>query len=673
MLNREKMDRNRSEEQHTEYLFVLVLNALMSVALFFLHPVFGVLGVVATGVCVYLVWMSGKENESRIKNAIENLNEDFDEVTKNAVFGMPFPMAVLNGEGNFLWYNSNFKKLFYIEQTRLGKNYREFFPNVGLKTLREKAGEPFRIEQDQSAYLFYHNSTESEGREPLILLYGIDNTENEAVRQAWFDQQPVVGTIYLDNYDDVRSKTAEADRPILFAEIDRELNACVARYGAFLLKYEMDRYLMLMERAMFEKAQKEKFRLFDPIRDVRRGNEMTPTLSVGFAQGERTPEELLRDSRSAVDIALSRGGDQIVIKDGENLSFFGGKTQATERHTKVKARVTAHAIGQMIREASEVFVMGHANPDMDSFGSCLGMLCLVQTYDATVHIVLDEVTPAIDNLYNKAVSELPGLGSLILSPQEAAEQVQPTSLVIVLDNHRHYSTAAPALLDVGARVVVVDHHRRGRDAIAHAAISYIEPYASSASELVTELLTYTDENIKLPVVVAEGLLAGITVDTKNFFYQTGVRTFEAAALLKRHGANSVEVKQLFKDEFELIRCRSEVISGATEFAHHTIIGRFEREREGSTLIASQAADDLLNIRGIDASFVLTRINGKSHISARSLGDVSVQLIMERIGGGGHLTAAATQLAMPIDLAEQQLKKAILEYFEEEQRDEGHSD
>lgn len=657
----------------TEITIIAVLNAIIAIALYVLHPIAGVIGTVICGYLVYNAWLKEKEYATVAKRAIEEMNEDFDEVTKNAVFGMPFPMAVLNEEGSFLWYNVNFKRVFGIQESVLGQNFRVTFPDVEIKQLKQKTEIPFKIELDEKIYLFYHNITDGVNRDRLILLYGVDNTENENIRRDWFNQQPVIAQIYIDNYDDIRSKTAESDRPILFAQIDRAINEFAMAHDALLLKYESERYLLVTDRGMFAKMEKEKFRFVEQVHALKRGNGVVPTLSVGVALGASEPGNLIQEARSAMDIALSRGGDQVVIKEGENLRFFGGKNQATGRHNKVKARVVAHDIEKLIEECDKVFVMGHTNPDMDSFGACLGMHALVHFLKKPSFIVLDEVTPAIDNLYNKAVKEWEGLGECILDPQQAVAAATPSSLVIVLDNHRRFSTACPELVHEDAKVVIVDHHRRGRDYISSAVISYIEPSASSASELVTEILSYIGEKIKLPQVAAEGLLAGITVDTKNFFYQTGVRTFEAAALLKSQGADSIVIKQLFKDDYQLVRYRSEVIANARIFEHHTIIGRFDHEIEGSSLIASQAADDLLNIRGIDASFVLTRIPGKTHISARSLGAVSVQLIMERIGGGGHLTASATQLAMSPDEAEDQLKKAIREYFEEESDSEGNTD
>lgn len=671
--NRQKNKRSEDIRQvnWSDVIVYPIIAGLMTIGLFVWNPIAGIIGLLGTVYLTYNAYMQEKESKTAVTSAIEDLNLDFDEITKNAVFGMPFPMAVLNQQGNFLWYNSSFKSIFGIEGSLLGRGYKNIFDNVSLDNLLRKDDEYFRTSMDDKVFLFYHNVTVNSQGEKLVLLYGVDNTEDEEIRDAWAAEKMVVWTVYFDNYDEIRAKTPEQDRPLTFAQVDRLVNSYAQNYDAFVVKYESDRYMIVMEEALFQLAEEQKFYLLEDLRDLPLEEKIRPTFSIGIGRGNHNPQDLQKEARNAIDIALSRGGDQVVIKDGEELRYFGGKTQATERYTKVKARVTSNAISQFIEEAKDVLVMGHKNPDMDSFGACLGMLALVRSHQKTAYIVLDEVTPAIENLYNKAINDIPDLSNFILTPAEGMRQLSAASLVVVVDNHRHASTANPDLLDKGNRVIIVDHHRRGNDYIKDAVISYIEPYASSSSELVTELLSYDDENFKLPQVIAEGLLAGITVDTKNFFYQTGVRTFEAAALLKRHGADSTVIKELFKDDFDLVRGKSEIISNAEYFDDRFIIGTFDHDMEGSTLVASQATDALLAIRGIEAAFVLTPSNGRIHISARSVGKISVQLIMEKLGGGGHLTAAATQLDTTMEEAKQQLKDAITEFVKEDE-DESNS-
>lgn len=650
----------------TEVFVVAIVGLLMTVGLFFWNPYAGVAGFVGTVFLSTHSYLRERESQRSVMEAIETLDLHFDEITKNAVFGMPFPMTVLDEHGLFLWYNSYFKKLFHIQDSLLGQRYDKLFADVPAKMLTGKNVEPFRVNVGDRIYLFYNNVTGSSKGESLILLYGIDNSDDEEVRRRYQEEQPVLAVVVLDNYDELRATMPEADRPLAFAKIDGLISRFAADYDAPIIKYESDRYLLVLTQDGLERMKKEKFRLLEQLKTETEGlTTIRPTVSIGVGYGEDTPAQKMLEARSALDIALARGGDQAVLKSGEQLDYFGGKNQATQRMTKVKARVMSNTMRSFVEEASNVLIMGHQNADMDSLGSCLGMFTFAEQAGGDAWIVLDEVTASIENLYQKVSNEAPELAKRIIRPQRAVELRNAQSLVVVLDNHRHDATAEPKLLDEGNRVILIDHHRRGAGYIQGAEISYIEPYASSTSEMVTELISYQDSDMALPKVVAEALLAGITVDTKNFFYQTGTRTFEAAAYLKRKGADSVVIKELFKDDFDLMRYRSEILVGATHIAPDIMIGRFPHDMEGSTLIASQAADDLLGIRGVKASFVLTLAKQRVHISARSLGDISVQLIMEKLGGGGHLTSAATQLNGSLDEAQKKLEEAIFAYLKEE--------
>ncbi len=450
------------------------------------------------------------------------------------------------------------------------------------------------------------------------------------------------------------------------------INEYFKKYNCLIRKYENDRFMILSEYQDYKNIHEDKFSILDKVRDIDKGNALPPTLSIGVGIAGANPSEIYSDSRDAINIALSRGGDQTVIKLEDNYEYFGGKTKAIEKTSKVRSRVISQALKRMMQTSPDIYVMGHNNPDMDSFGSALGIYEGAKSMGKQAYIILNEVTKPIENMYARVTEELEELTDNILTEEEALARISPQSLVIVTDNHRKNSTEGPALLDRTDNIFIIDHHRRGKDYIKKATISYIEPYASSASELVTEILSYLDENFKARTPVAESLLAGITVDTKNFVYQTGVRTFEAASVLKRWGADSVYIKRMFKDDFEIVKYKSEVIADSFMVNDFIAVAHFNREIDGSTLIASQAADDLLNIKGVLASFVLTRANNKIHISGRSLGDISVQLILERIGGGGHLTAAATQLDMSMENAEKMLRKAIIEYIREEEENESNT-
>lgn len=647
------------------YIFILILPLIISIILFFYEKIFATIGLILVVLLYFYIKKIDDNNEDFFQAYIDELDYSFDEITKNVVFQMPFPIVILEDGKTIKWHNSNFKELFEAKNL-IGKSVNNFITDFSQIDFSKQSTDPITVDIYDKVYEFYYSTIKREKfDDELTFVYGIDNTADENIKKIFKDRRLVVLTMYIDNFDDLRQSTKASDRSSLSGEIDRIIMNYFEKFGAMVRKYENDRYMVMIHYDDYKKIYDSKFKILDLVREVKKGNSIQPTLSVGVGLSGSKPIDIYEESRISIDIALSRGGDQVVIKEGDNYEYFGGKSKATEKISKVRSRVISQALKRMVETSSKVFVMGHNNPDMDSFGSALGIYEGIKSIGKECYFVLNEVNKPIENIYNRTVEDLEGFRENVVTENRALELMDQGSLVIVTDNHRKNSTEAPSILDKTDQIVIIDHHRRGNDYIRNATISYIEPYASSASELVTEILNYFDESFKARVPVAEALLAGLTVDTKNFVYQTGVRTFEAASILKRWGADSIIIKRMFKDDFEIVKYKSEVIADSTVVNDFIAIGHFNREMDGSTLIASQAADDLLNIKGVKASFVLTRSNDKIHISGRSLGDISVQLILERIGGGGHLTSAATQLDMSIEEAEIMLKKAIKEYLEEE--------
>ena len=647
------------------YIFILILPLIISIILFFYEKIFATIGLILVVLLYFYIKKIDDNNEDFFQAYIDELDYSFDEITKNVVFQMPFPIVILEDGKTIKWHNSNFKELFEAKNL-IGKSVNNFITDFSQIDFSKQSTDPITVDIYDKVYEFYYSTIKREKfDDELTIVYGIDNTSDENIKKIFKDRRLVVLTMYIDNFDDLRQSTKASDRSSLTGEIDRIIMNYFEKFGAMVRKYENDRYMVMIHYDDYKKIYDSKFKILDLVREVKKGNSIQPTLSVGVGLSGSKPIDVYEESRISIDIALSRGGDQVVIKEGDNYEYFGGKSKATEKISKVRSRVISQALKRMVETSSKVFVMGHNNPDMDSFGSALGIYEGIKSIGKECYFVLNEVNKPIENIYNRTVEDLEGFRENVVTEIKALELMDQGSLVIVTDNHRKNSTEAPSLIDRTEQIVIIDHHRRGNDYIRNATISYIEPYASSASELVTEILNYFDESFKARVPVAEALLAGLTVDTKNFVYQTGVRTFEAASILKRWGADSIIIKRMFKDDFEIVKYKSEVIADSTVVNDFIAIGHFNREMDGSTLIASQAADDLLNIKGVKASFVLTRSNDKIHISGRSLGDISVQLILERIGGGGHLTSAATQLDMSIEEAEIMLKKAIKEYLEEE--------
>ena len=430
-------------------------------------------------------------------------------------------------------------------------------------------------------------------------------------------------------------------------------------------KYENDKYILIFENKNLQQIQSRKFDLLDQIREIDEGNTISITLSMGVGVNGKNPNENYEYARSAIDIALGRGGDQAVVKENNNLSFYGGKTKAIEKRNKVRSRVISHALMQLIDQSDQVFVMGHKNPDMDSFGASIGIIRAVKNRNKKAYFVLGGTNPSIKNIYDRMQEEQPEYLDLVLEPEEAINMVDRSSLLVVVDNHKPSFTEVPELLNLTDKVVLIDHHRRGAEFIKDTVLTYLEPYASSTCELVTEILYYMSDKMEMTKFEADALLAGITVDTKNFTFQTGVRTFEAASILKRAGADTTSVRQLFRDDFDTFLHKAEVVKNSKIVFEKVAIGKLERDMEDSILIAAQSANDLLNINGVEATFVLTLWGGKVHISGRSLGNISVQLILEKLGGGGHLTSAGTQIeGRTLEQVEDMLVEAIDEYLKE---------
>lgn len=652
---------------------IMALPSIASIVLFYFNEIIGSISIILSILLYFFLTKINKKKKDDLQAYVDQMNVSFDSITKNVVFEMPFPIVIVEDDRTIKWHNTYFRDLF-DNKSIVGNKIEDFLPEFADFDFKEDGlRTPRNINiKDKVLQFYYQTIINDEDGKSQTFLYGIDNTYDESIKKLFKNKRLVFYSVFIDNYEDIRNATQSIDRPAVLGEIDRVINEYFKTYDGIIRKYENDRFMVISEYQDYRKIYESKFSILDQVRNIQKGNSLPPTLSIGVGIAGAKPSDIYSDSREAVDIALSRGGDQAVVKLEDNYEYFGGKTKAIEKTSKVRSRVISQALKRMMQSSPDIYIMGHNNPDMDSFGSSLGVYEGAYHMGKEAYIVLDEVTKPIENMYQRVTSELGELKANILTEDEALAKISPQSLIIVTDNHRKNSTEAPALLDKNDNIFIIDHHRRGKDYIANATISYIEPYASSASELVTEILSYLDEDFRARTPVAESLLAGITVDTKNFVYQTGVRTFEAASILKRWGADSVYIKRMFKDDFEIVKYKSEVIADSFIVNDSIAIAHFNRDIDGSTLIASQAADDLLNIKGVLASFVLTISNNKIHISGRSLGDISVQLILERIGGGGHLTAAATQLDMSMENAEDMLRKAINEYLREEEENESNT-
>ena len=618
----------------------------------------------------YLVYYNYKQIEQKNKEMtkyVEGLSNDFDSAAKHAIFNMPFPMVFIDDEGEITWYNTPFLKLLEEEEI-VNKSLSELVPDFSFtELLKENENESIPIYYKDRHFQVYPNFLEEKktsGKGKITVLYWVEDTDYAVLRKNYTNEKTVVLRIDVDNYEDVKNSTPDIHKPIVLAEIDQLINSYFAQYKGIVRKFENDKYMVILTQDSMETIKSKKFDLLDNIRDLSMGNTIPITLSIGACQAGINLIKSYENAIAAIDIALGRGGDQAVVNIGNTFVFYGGKSKAMAKRNKVKARVIGDALRQLIDQNERVFVMGHKNPDMDSIGSSVGVMRAIQNREKESFLVLNGENPSIKNLMARMREESPEMASRIVTGEEAAEKMNEESLLIVLDNHKPTMTEAPELLELTDKVVVIDHHRRGAEFINNPVLTYLEPYASSTAELVTEILTYMGEETNLTKFEAEALLAGITVDTKNFSFQTGVRTFEAASVLKRAGADTTAVRQLFRDDFSTFVNKAEVIKTAKIIFEKVAIGRLEKQMDDSVLVAALAANELLNINNVEASFVLSQLDEEIHISGRSLGNISVQLILENLGGGGHLTSAGAQVETSMEEAEKLLVDTVEKYLEE---------
>ena len=499
----------------------------------------------------------------------------------------------------------------------------------------------------------------------MLLLYWINRTDLKEAKDTIDKEKIATILLYIDNLDEVKSSVEDSARATITGNVETEIINYFNAYEATVRKYDDDRYLIIANNENLQKIIQKKFDILDRVRDLKVQSIIPLTLSISATTDGETPLKQYEIARNTMDIALGRGGDQAVLRRGHNYEYFGGKSKAVEKTTKVKARVVGGALRSLIDDASNVVIMPHKNADMDAIGSAIGVVKLVRMRGKTAYIALNSVNMSIRNIMAR-LKEEESLNGVVRTEAELSSLIDDKTLLIVVDHHKKSISEAPDLVDQIRDRVVIDHHRRSGEFIESTELVFLEPYASSTCELVTELFTYMTDNVVLSKFEAEALLAGITVDTKNFTVQTGVRTFEAASMLRRFGADPESVKKYFKEDYMVIKNRADIVRQSEIFMDDTIIGILEDKVDNSILIAAQAADEMLSINGMKASFVAVKIsNNETHVSARSLGEISVQLIMEKLGGGGHLNQAATRIDLSVDLAVEELKRKIKEYKDEE--------
>lgn len=655
----------------SDFYVLFLFMVLISAFVLYFQFIFGIVSFILTFISFILVLYYIKNKNIEYEEDIRKYKDSLDNIASEVVYKMPFPVAVLNNKGRVKWYSPEFSELFSGSDI-IGIDINSEISSFNITEVLKKGYGKVNWETKKFNYLVYYNVVKDEDNGDVnVIIYLIDNLAYSKLKKQYEEETLNSIVIYIDNYEDVRNNVKEDFKAILIAEMDKIIINYFSSLGAIIRKYDSGKYIVISNDIILQKIKHDKFSIIEKLKAIEISGNIKPTLSIGVGLGGKNPFEKYKEAQTALDMALGRGGAQIVFKNGEDLDFYGGKNNKGVERNKVKARVISQALENIIRESSEVFVMGHKNPDMDCFGAALGVMAICKELKKDCYMVLEDVPVTIRNIYDRVRVGEPDYVDMMIPPEKAYDICRDTSSVILVDNSRTLSTEAPYLLDVTSKIVVIDHHRIGKDFVENPMLTYLEPYASSACELVTEIIYYMFEKIDLDKLIAESLLAGIVVDTKNFYYKTGVRTFEMASYLKRFGADSIAVKQLFKDNFNTIKLKSNVLSNAISYRNYICIGVFPEEIEESMLIAAQAADELLGVLDIECSFVLTIVSGQIHISGRSLGKISVQLILEKLGGGGHYTSAGARLDCSMEEAIEKLKKAIDEYLLEEGIDESN--
>ena len=632
-----------------------------------LSPLLAVAEALVSALVLYVGVRRNRMAQHSVRQYLDRVSGGMDTARSSNMLYAPLPMLVFDlNTGEILWGNDRFLALTDLKEKMFEALVGDVIPGFdGHWMLEGKREAPEHVVWNHRTYRVYgalsHPDQLKGDHSMLATTYWLDITESEQMRQTLDMTRPSVAILMIDNYEDLMKACPESKRSALLADIEGKLNDWCAGSGALLLSYDRDRYLFVMEEKDFAVYAEKKFDVLDAVRTVESGG-VTATLSIGVGRDGDSFESLFKNADLALEMALSRGGDQAVVKDRNNFEFYGGRSKTTEKRTKVKSRVMANALRELIDDARNVYVMGHKYADMDSLGAAAGICCISRKLGKKAQIVIDTENNAAHPVL-RALQQMPEYAGVFVNGDTAFLHAQPDTLLVVVDTNRPDSVESEPLLESCTRVAVIDHHRRGSSYIDKMTLNYHEPYASSASELVTELMQYLLEPTDILKCEAEALLAGVVLDTKNFTNRTGGRTFEAAAYLRRCGADTQDVQRMFQSDLDAMVTRYAIMRQAE--IYHSDIAIVAADEAYDRVTAAKAADELLTIRGIRASFVMYRKDDGVYMSARSLGEVNVQVILEALGGGGNSTTAGGQAkGITVAEAKEKLLAAIDKYFED---------
>ncbi|SDW99988.1 DHH family phosphoesterase [Paenibacillus sp. CF384] len=643
---------NRWHGMHHLWAFVLMI--LLTVTLAFYEWKLGMLGLLLCGAVGFYSVMAERAFRRDLKVYLGTLSYRVKKAGNEVISDLPFGIILYNEDKTVEWHNAFVTHMLERESV-VGDSLEDLFPTLSQAKEREGTVE---AHVGNSVY-------ELQFRFDERLLYIRDMTQRWQLAKRYEEEKLALGIVMMDNLDEVTQGMDDQQRSTLLSKATAEITDWANKFHVYLKRLTSDRYLVITDMRTLKQLELSRFVLLDEVREITAENKIPMTLSIGFAAGAESVVELGHWAQTSLDYALGRGGDQAAVKVGQRQSFYGGKSNAVEKRTRVRARVVAHALRDLIKDSDRVVIMGHKMPDMDAIGASIGVLKAAMLFNKEAYIVLEGVNPSIQKMM-EMLREEERIAKRFITPEQAKELINGNTLVVVVDTHKASMVKEPKLLTQTDKIVVVDHHRRGEEFIANAILVYMEPYASSTCELITELLQYINDRVLLDVREATALLAGITVDTKSFSLRTGSRTFEAASFLRRNGADSTLIQRMLKEDLTEYIKKAEIIKQAEIVYDHIAIAMTEQGRQYSQLLIAQTADTLLNMTDVLASFVIgERPDGLIGISARSLGHMNVQVVMERMGGGGHLTNAAAQQEGTVVEVAQRLKQVLQELDKEE--------
>ena len=616
--------------------------------------------------------INNKRRKSELSEQLKDLTLNVNKTAKTTLINSPFPLIIIEANGNIIWrsekFNNEFKDLNKdnLELMALLNNIKQIAVSKKNSMEKKQKGK-IEIEFDINRRTYkisgtYIKTNKDENNDYTFILYFIDQTEIKKLQEKEEETEINIGMISIDNYDEINQRLSGEIKSQVIAKIEQCIYEWALSYSALVVKVERDKFYVVIDNKNLENAKKDKINILQQIKELPILDGIQATLSISFSKDGETLDEKYRSAQAVQEIALGRGGDQAIIKQNQKYEFFGGRTEEVEKRTKVKARTVASALVKLIEESDRVLIMGHTNSDMDAIGSALGIYRLTKTLNKEANIIVDSKAVGILSFLETIENDKEYIGCVI-NGETALEKMTDNTLLVIVDTNKVNYVESVKVLENASKIVEIDHHRKSTDYIKDTVLSFHEVYASSASELVTEIIQYSPIKIKLTPIEIEALYAGIMLDTKEFTFKTGVRTFEAAAYLRKCGVDIIKVKKWFQDDLKTYQTISNIISKAEIVKESIAISTYDEDELNTTIVIAKAADELLTISGISASFVLGKTDDIIYISGRSIGDINVQLILEKLGGGGHITLAGAQLSdITMEEALEKLKHAIDEYM-----------